>query len=153
MNRRIALGLLCAAALAAVPFAGAAAADREIYTGILSDTAVGGYDPVAYFTEGRPVPGSRRHTTTWKGATWRFASASNLALFTAEPARYAPSYGGHCSWAAAQGYTAKGDPQNWKIVDGRLFLNYDASIHRKWQADIPGFIATADRNWPGIVGR
>lgn len=128
-----------------------ALAEPEIYTGILNNTAVGGYDTVAYFTQGRPVRGSAEHSTTYKGATWRFSSAENLARFRANPAAYAPQYGGYCAWAVSQGYTAKGDPRFWKIVGGKLYLNYDATVQRRWEADIPGFIRSANANWPRVV--
>lgn len=105
---------------------------------------------MAYFAEGRPVRGRPEFTHAWAGATWHFASAANRDRFAAEPARYAPAYGGHCAWAAAEGYLAPIDPQAWRIVDGRLFLNYDRSVQRRWERDIPGNIARADRNWPQL---
>ena len=104
-----------------MPPLAAQAKSTEIYTGWLSSSAVGGYDPVAYFTEGKPVAGNSGITHQWKGATWRFASEKNRDLFKAEPAKYAPQYGGYCAWAVSQGYTAKGDPNHWKIVDGKLY--------------------------------
>jgi YHS domain len=125
----------------------------EIYTGILSATALGGHDAVAYFTEGRPVPGRRDVTFTWKGATWRFASEKNRDLFAAKPEQYAPQFGGYCAWAVSEGYTAKGDPAHWKIVDGKLYLNYDASIQKRWEKDIPGHVAKGDRNWPKVLDK
>jgi hypothetical protein len=67
------------------------------------------------------------------------------------PAAYAPQYGGYCAWAVSQGYTAKGDAQNWKVVDGKLYLNYNTSIQKKWEADVPGFIKAADTNWPDVL--
>lgn len=139
----VALGLVALAQ-------GASAADR-IYTGFLSDTAVGGYDTVAYHTEGRPVEGSKDHTTQWRGATWRFASEESRAKFEADPERYAPAYGGYCAYAVAQGTTAPGDPEVWKIVDGRLYLNVNEDVARRWKKDIPGYIEKADANWPGVL--
>jgi hypothetical protein len=112
--------------------------------------ALGGHDPVAYWTEGAPRRGEAGFAATWNGATWHFASARNRDLFLADPARHAPQYGGHCAWAAAQGYTAPADPLQWRIVDGRLFVNFDAAVQRRWLRDIPGFIAAADRNWPRL---
>ena len=117
----------------------------------LSSMAVDGYDPVAYFTDGRPVEGSDAFETEYKGATWRFASAEHRDAFIADPAKYAPQYGGYCAWAVSQGYTAKGDPQHWRIVDGRLYLNYNADVQKKWAADIPGHISAADGNWPKVL--
>jgi hypothetical protein len=131
----------------------AAARSPEIYTGLLSSTALGGHDAVAYFTERRPVPGRRDITYSWKGVTWRFASAANRDLFAAAPEKYAPQFGGYCAWAVSEGYTAKGDPAHWKIVDGRLYLNYDASIQKRWEADIPGHVAKGDRNWPKVLDK
>jgi hypothetical protein len=142
--------LAVAAALVCGP---AQARSPEIYTGILSATAAGGHDPVAYFTEGRPVEGRRDITFTWKGVTWRFASENNRDAFKADPAAYAPQYGGYCAWAVSQGYTAKGDPKHWRIVDGKLYLNYDARVHRDWAKDIPGHIAKANANWPKVLDK
>lgn len=128
------------------------AAQAPIYTGLLSSTAVGGYDAVS-FHDGQPVAGQRAITTQWKGATWRFASEANKARFVASPDTFAPAYGGYCAWAVSQGYTAKGDPRHWKIVDGRLYLNYDANVQKTWEKDIPGFIVKADGNWPKVLSR
>jgi YHS domain-containing protein len=123
----------------------------EVYTGLFSSLAVGGYDTVAYFKQGKPVLGKAEFATEYKGATWRFASKENLDTFKAQPTAYAPQYGGYCSWAIAQNYTASGDPLVWKIVDGRLYLNYDRDVQAKWEKDIPGFIASANKNWPGAL--
>jgi hypothetical protein len=129
----------------------AMAAKPLIYTPALSNAAVGGYDVVAYFTAGRPTPGLDGFKTEWKGATWKFSSAANLAKFRANPAAYAPQYGGYCAWAVSQGYTAKGDPQHWKIVGGKLYLNYNSEVQTKWNKDIPGFIRKGDSNWPTVL--
>lgn len=131
--------------------AGATAAVEPVYTSLFSNNAVGGHDVVAYFDDGRPVKGSKKHSTNWNGARWLFASAKNLAAFEAEPERYAPQYGGYCAWAVSQGYTAKGNPDNWKIVDGKLYLNYDANVQKTWESDIPGFIRDANTNWPKLL--
>jgi len=112
--------------------------------------ALRGYDTVAYFTAGEPTKGSRKITHDWMGTTWRFASAENRDLFAANPEKYAPRYGGYCAWAAAQGYTASTDPDAWKIVDGKLYLNYSSRVQRTWERDVPGNITKADANWPGI---
>ena len=141
----MAAGLLLSAPLAAQ------AKSPEIYTGLLSSTATGGYDPVAYFTEGKPVAGKSDFTHQWKGVTWRFTNAKNRDLFKTKPEAYAPQYGGYCAWAVSQGYTAKGDPNYWKIVDGKLYLNYDASVQRNWEKDIPGHVSNANRNWPKVL--
>ena len=98
----------------------AAAAKDAVSTAIFSSLAVSGYDAVAYFTEARPVEGRSRHETRWNRATWRFASAGNLARFKADPKSFAPQYGGYCAWAVAQGYTASSDPTAWRVVSGKL---------------------------------
>lgn len=144
----VALLVTAAAATTGWP---ARAGQAPVYTGFLSRLAVNGHDPVAYFTDGRPVEGSSSFESRYQGAVWRFASAANKAAFDADPVKYAPQYGGYCAWAVSQGYTAKGDPANWRIVDGRLYLNYDASVQRMWAKDIPANIAAADRNWPKVL--
>ena len=115
--------------------------------------AIKGTDPVAYFRQGQPVTGSTQFTYQWGGATWRFSSAENRDLFAANPERYAPQYGGFCAWAVSQGYTAPIDPTAWKIVDGKLYLNFNQRVQNRWSRDIPGNIAKADRNWPGVLDR
>jgi hypothetical protein len=148
MNRRSTL-LIAACAWLVAP---AHARKPPVHTAPLGRTGAGGHDVVAYFTDGAAVPGDRRFTVEWNGAEWRFASAANRDLFAAAPQQYAPQYGGYCAWAVAQGYTAPGDPRHWKVVDGRLYLNYDAEVQRRWERDIPGFIAGANRQWPGVLG-
>lgn len=124
-----------------------------VYTGLLSRVAVSGYDPVAYFTDGRPVRGTTEHRITHQGFEYRFASAEHLAAFRANPARYVPQYGGYCAWAVSQGYTASADPTNWRIVDGKLYLNYNDEIQQRWEQDIPGHIRSANTNWPSVLSR
>lgn len=115
-----------------------------------SGLAIRGTDPVAYFTEGRPVAGDPAITHDWMGATWAFATEENRAAFAADPEAHAPQYGGFCAWAVAEGYTAPIDPEAWRIVDGKLYLNYSRRIQRRWEGDIPGNIARADANWPSL---
>ena len=142
----LASALLLVLALQTAP----AQAGGVINSSFLGSVAIEGVDPVAYFTAGRPVEGSSEHESEWMGATWRFASAENRDKFAAEPEKYAPQYGGYCAWAVAQGYTAKIDPQAWKIVDGKLYLNYSPDAKAQWSADVPGNIAKGDANWPKI---
>lgn len=113
--------------------------------------AVKGYDVVAYATDGRPVEGNAAFETTWNGAKWRFATPAHRDLFLKDPEKFAPQFGGYCSWAVSRGYTADVDPQAWKIVDGRLYLNYSKSVQQKWSEDIPGNIAKARANWPKVL--
>ena len=113
--------------------------------------AIRGTDPVAYFTQGEPVAGNSEYTYTWNDATWQFASAENRDLFAANPDQYAPQYGGFCAWAVSQGYTASIDPNAWRIVGGKLYLNYSQGIQKRWERDIPGNIRKADANWPEVL--
>ena len=129
----------------------AQAAKDKVYKAWLSDLAASGYDVVAYFTEGKPVEGSDDFTVEYDGALWRFSSAQNREAFAADPAKYAPQYGGYCAWAVSQGYTASTDPQAWSIVDGKLYLNYSRSVQQTWEQNIPGNIAAADANWPKVL--
>lgn len=137
--RRSLFGLLL---MAPVPALARTFAERGV--------ALRGTDVVAYFTEGRVLRGRAEHAAEWDGARWLFASAAHHARFLANPAGHAPAYGGFCAWAVSQGYTAPTDPAAWRIVEGRLFLNYDQNIKRRWERDIPGFIALGDAHWPRL---
>lgn len=113
--------------------------------------AIGGADPVAYFTQSTFVPGSEAHTHDWQGVTWQFASAENRDLFASTPEDYAPAYGGHCAWAvAAKNTLVPIDPEAWSVVDGKLYLNANKRVQSNWEKDIAGFIAKADVNWPAL---
>lgn len=115
--------------------------------------AIGGYDPVAYFTESRPVKGRSAHKVMWKGAVWYFASAGNREIFETDPRRYAPQFGGYCAYAVSNGYTAKTDPEAWRIHEGRLYLNYSKAVRQLWLSDVPGHIRRANANWPGVLAK
>jgi YHS domain-containing protein len=155
-NRRltVVVAAACVAAVAAfTPLydTRALAAEPPVFTGLVKGLAVAGYDPVAYFTQGKPVMGSEDVTLQHEGATWRFASAENRTAFEAAPAKYAPQYGGYCAYAVSKGYTAKAEPDAWTIHDGKLYLNYDKSVQAIWEKDIPGNVAKGDANWPGVL--
>ena len=112
--------------------------------------ALDGYDPVAFFA-GAPAAGRPELTHQWNGATWRFASADNLAAFQRAPEQYAPQFGGYCAYAVANGYTAKTAPEAWHIADGKLYLNFDTSVREQWLAQKAGFIRAAEQNWPRVI--
>jgi len=153
-NRRNFLTLTASAAVAAslgLVSSSAFAAKPQIFTGLVKGVAVAGHDPVAYFTQGKPVKGSTDHSLVHEGAEWRFSSADNKAMFEANPAKYAPQFGGYCAYAVSQGYTAKGEPDVWKIVDDRLYLNFNRGVQRRWEKDIPGHIAQGNGNWPKVL--
>ncbi len=112
--------------------------------------AIKGYDPIAYFTDGKPVKGSKGFSVEWQKATWQFVTAKNRDAFSKDPEKYAPQYGGYCAYAVSKGYTADIDPNSWKIVNGKLYLNYNAEAQQLWAKDIPGNIAKANQNWPKL---
>lgn len=127
---------------------------EEIYTDFFSDKAISGYDPVAYFSVGKAVKGRQEFMLEYLDVQWYFSSKENRARFKAEPNKYRPQYGGHCAWAVgANNAKAKGDAKFWKIVDGKLYLNYNQDIQDKWLVDSAGFIEKADKNWPGLSDR
>ncbi len=113
--------------------------------------AIRGYDPVAYFTQGGPVEGTEEHRSDWNGATWAFASAENKAMFDADPEAFAPKYGGYCAYAVSKGSTATTEPDAWTIYEDRLYLNFNTTVRGIWSEDIPGNVAKADNNWPGVL--
>ena len=115
------------------------------------DGAIAGFDPVSYFTDGKPIKGSQAFSLVWKGARWYFANDDHRKLFEEAPERYAPQYGGYCAYAVSQGYIAKVDPKCWKIVDDKLYLNYNMEIQEKWEADQFEYIMYADANWPEVL--
>ncbi len=103
---------------------------------------------MAYFTQGKPVAGSEDFATEWKGARWLFASQEHLDLFTADPNKYAPQY---CAYGVANGSLVKIEPENWSIIDGKLYLNLSDSIQSKWEKDIPGFIDKANNKIASLL--
>ncbi|MEW6601719.1 MAG: YHS domain-containing (seleno)protein [Nitrospirota bacterium] len=109
--------------------------------------AIKGYDTVAYFTESKAVKGTEEFTSSWHGMTWLFQSKENRDLFAASPEKYTPQYDGWCAWAMTEYRKAVTDPEVWKIVDGKLYLNCSMSAYEKWSRDIPGHIKIADENW------
>jgi YHS domain-containing protein len=128
-----------------------AAPDGPIYTKNAGETlALSGYDAVSYFVgDGIPVEGAAENTVLYQGYEYRFANAENAATFSAEPAKYAPAYGGYCAWAiGANDALAPGNPNVYEIVDGKLYLNFNEQVQGKWQENKDGFISQADTNYP-----
>ena len=133
------------------PFSGggtAAVAPNGPYVDVNTGMALSGYDPVAYFTHGRPVQGRADITAQHNGAVYAFATPRNREQFTENPTAYLPAYDGYCAYAASLGQVAPGNPQNWSIVDGRLYLNVSPRAHELWLEDVEGHIARADQLWP-----
>lgn len=152
MFRRTLLALAALACIAAPLAAQAQDAQHPVNTlGAPADNvAIRGYDPVAYFREGKPHLGSPEFATQHDGATWWFASAEDKALFEADPEKYMPAFGGFCAYGTSRGYLVKIEPEAWSIVDGRLYLNYDLGVRDTWAKDPKGYIAKAQTNWPKL---
>ena len=150
-SRRHSLALMASAPALILTVAQAkAAATPPVYSE--NGVAIDGTDAVAYFRQGAPIAGNSSITLDWNGATWRFSSLENRATFAESPTAYAPQYGGYCAYAVSKNYTAPTVPEAWKIVDGKLYLNFSLRVRSIWERDIPGRIAAADRNWPGVLG-
>jgi YHS domain-containing protein len=112
--------------------------------------AIKGYDPVAYFTDNKPVKGVPAYKADYEGATYEFASEEHRALFAAAPEKYAPQFGGFCAYGTAVGHKADIDPAAFTIVDGKLYLNYSTKVETTWKQDIPGYIRKAEDAWPAV---
>ncbi len=124
---------------------------REPFNVDAAKVALHGYDAVGYFVDGRPVPGDPAFNLEWGGAKWQFSSAKNRDRFAAEPESFIPQYGGYCAKAVSEGNTADIDPRAWKVVDGKLYLNYSPKVQKIWEADIPSRIARANAEWPKLL--
>jgi YHS domain-containing protein len=115
--------------------------------------ALQGYDPVAYFTDHKPVEGDAHIKSTYQGATYQFATGQHKQMFDADPAKYEPQFGGFCAYAVSQNHTASIGPEFWSIIDGRLFLQHNDKAVSLWNQDVPGHVKDADKNWPGIADK
>ena len=125
-------------------------AESNINTTFFGNLAVEGFDTVAYFTENKPVEGSKKYQTTWQGANWRFSSQTNLDLFKQDPSKYAPQYGGYCAYAVSKNKTASIEPELFVIHNDKLYLSYSKSVSKKFKADRDGYIQKAETNWPRL---
>jgi YHS domain-containing protein len=109
--------------------------------------AIQGYDPVAYFTDGKAVEGKQGITFQWQDAEWHFTSEEHKTLFSENPEQYAPQYGGYCAYGWTKGYAAKIDPLAWSIVDNKLYLNYNADVQNLWNEKQSEYIQIANENY------
>ena len=140
--------LLIAALTTVFLTAGAQAAD---YTH--STPAVQGYDVVTYHTDKRPLRGNGNFVAMHDGATYQFSSEENLNMFKSNPEKYVPAYNGYCAFGVSVGKKFIGDPEVWRVIDGKTYLNLDAGIQNEWLKDVPGRIQTADKNWSKIKNK
>jgi hypothetical protein len=139
-----------------VVLSGSAAVGQErssFNTGYFGNVAILGYDPVAYFTDGRAVKGSPDISQSWLGTTWHFASTAHRDAFVAEPMRYAPQYGGFCAGSMSIGLiTDNIDPKNgWRIIDGKLYLfGGSGGLDQDFDPDATKILADATTHWPDV---
>ena len=143
MKRTILIALI-----AFLGIAQAKAQKSEIFT--TGGKAIKGYDPVAFFTDSKPVKGSDSLSYQWKEATWLFASRKNLETFKSDPDKYAPQYGGYCAYGLSQGHKAPTQTDTWTVVNDKLYFNYNSKVKELWVKDQQSLIKTADEKWPGI---
>ena len=124
-------------------------ASGPVYLSSGRNIGLSGYDAVSYHVgDGTPQQGDEAHAVSYNGVQYHFASRENAETFQQDPARYVPAYGGFCAWAAARGDLAAGNPENYRVVDGRLYLNFNGLIQTRWEQDIEGFIERADEVYP-----
>ncbi|NVK33237.1 MAG: YHS domain-containing protein [Rhodobacteraceae bacterium] len=138
--------LLAAALLSTGSLTTFAQAD-EVSSFVTNGTAIGGTDPVAYFTQGKPVQGSDEFTATYDDVTWKFSSSENRDLFIANPSKYAPQFGGFCAFGVSKGYKVPIVPEAWSIVEGKLYLNNSLSVQERFQSNSEELIDHARLNW------
>ena len=115
--------------------------------------AAHGFDVVAYFEQHRAVRGSYKFAAKHQDATYRFTSKENLELFKKNPARYVPQFGGYCAFGASVGAKFDGDPEYWRIVDGKLYFNLNGDIQQKWLENLQANIKKANKKWPSIAAK
>jgi YHS domain-containing protein len=115
-----------------------------------NDLAIKGYDTVAYFTQGKPTKGTEQYSATYKNAIYQFSSAENRDLFRANPAKYAPQFGGFCAFGVTKGRKFDTDPTAWRVVDGKLYLNLNHDVQKIWVEDVPGNITAGFDTWTNI---
>jgi len=155
-RRRFLANLIVAASAATLLNSPTLAYDENSTSAVNVDAsglALKGHDPVAYFNAAKPTPGLAQFSAQHQGATYRFATAANRDAFIASPAKYAPAYGGFCAMGVALEKKLDVDPQAWRVVDGRLYLNVNKDVQKRWLDDVPGNLDTADKNWPRLKDR
>ena len=127
------------------------AADIDVSTNA-NDLAIHGYDAVSYFTDSKATKGKQKYTATYKSAIYQFSSEDNRNKFKMNPEKFAPQFGGFCAMGVALNKKLETDPTAWKIVEGKLYLNLNKAVQKKWLSDVPGHLTSANRIWSGIQG-
>ncbi|MBL9134812.1 MAG: hypothetical protein JNK85_03040 [Verrucomicrobiales bacterium] len=150
---KVSLLLLSTTLLAATPLqAASTGSGAKILVNVDRDgRAIQGYDPVAYFTDSKPVKGESRFTARYEGATYQFSTADHQKLFESNPAQYAPAFGGYCGYAASIQRLSPISPEWFQIIEGRLVLQHNKKAFDRWNADAAGNLRKADMNWPALA--
>lgn len=149
-TRKVVSRILVLFSLALLPLIGSGG--QAIGKSQVDNVAIKQYDTVAYFKVSRALKGNESFTFKWHDMTWYFSTKENRDLFAASPEKYAPQYDGYCAWAMSEDRKAITDPEVWKIVGGKLYLNCSNAAYEKWGRDIPGNIQKADKNWLKYLG-
>ncbi|KAA3624927.1 MAG: hypothetical protein DWQ08_09830 [Proteobacteria bacterium] len=112
--------------------------------------AIHGHDPVAYFEQGAAVKGVPEYRHEFQGAVYHFSGAKSRDTFAANPEKYVPEFGGYCAMGTVMGKKLDVDPNSWRIVDGKLYLNVNADVQKRWLSDVEKHIAQAEAKWPEL---
>jgi len=154
----VALSAVAVALALSIIWSGTAAAGNRVNTGYFGGVAIMGYDPVAYFTDGKAVKGSPEFSHEFLGETWHFASAEHRDSFAADPVAFAPQYGGYCAGEilyaeVSTGITTNVEPRAWRIIDGKLYLFYDSGYAEVFEQNAEEWVPEADKNWKTVEAR
>ena len=141
---------LRAASFAVFALASLGSAFAADHVNVVNGLALRGFDPVAFFTQGRAVMGDAKLTSQYEGATYEFADVQDKAAFDAEPGKYLPQYGGFCAAATSHGRKVDADPRAFVIKDGKLYVNYNQEALDAFSKDLPASIKAADEKWPEV---
>jgi YHS domain-containing protein len=148
-KRTIGVGMIGLMALS-ISLSQPASADDLVNTGYFGDVAIKGYDPVAYFTDGKAVEGDEQYSYRWLGATWHFSSAEHRDLFVKDPNAYAPQYGGYCADGVSFGtVTTNVDPRAWRIIEDKLYISYDPGAAEGMEK-IPTKVVDSQKHWSDV---
>jgi len=120
---------------------------KEVNQPIFSNQAINGYDVVAYFTENKAVIGNKTYSFNWKNTDWNFSSEENKKLFSQNPEKYAPKYGGYCAFAVSKGFTANTDPNSFEVINDKLYLFNGESVKVDWKENLKGNLKKCEANW------
>ena len=112
--------------------------------------AVNGYDVVAFFTDSKPVKGTKDYAYEWNGVSWLFSTKQHLNQFSKNPEKYAPQFGGYCAYGMSEGHKAPTQVDTWTIIDGKLYFNYNSDVKELWKKDTAEKIKKAEENWPAL---